>query len=106
MVKLLILFKKPSDENAFEASYVEVLTALEQMPNLLRRQANMVLGGPGGKSPYYRMLELYFDNFEDLDTAMTSSAGVKAGQQLMGQLGQLTELVFVDVFEDNTPPTN
>lgn len=105
MVKLLILFQRPADENAFELAYNKTLAALEKMPGIVRRQANMVLGGPGGASPYYRMLELYFDSFQDLDTAMLSPAGANAGELLIGTLGEVTELVFVDVFEDNSPPT-
>lgn len=104
MVKLLLLFKQPTDESTFESHYVNNLAALERMPGILRRQANMVLGSPMGKSTYYRMLEFYFNSFEDLDAALTSEAGLTAGRQLMQTVGDLVELVFVDVFEDNTPP--
>jgi uncharacterized protein (TIGR02118 family) len=103
VVKLVLLYKRPSDVDAFEQYYALNLSMLEQMPGILRRQANMVLGGPGG-SNYYRILEFYFDNFEALDAAMTSSQGVAAGKALMKYAGDLVELMFVDVFEDNTPP--
>lgn len=103
MVKLVLLFKRPRDENAFEAGYVRTLPLLESMPGIVRRQANMVLGSPFGASPYYRILELYFDSFEVMDAAMTSPEGVAAGQALMGYAGNLVELIFVDVFEDNDP---
>lgn len=102
MVKLLILFKRPSDETAFEEGYVRNLALLEQMPGIVRRQANMVLGAPGG-TEYYRMLELYFENFEALDAAMTSPSGIAAGQDLIAYAGEAVELVFVDVFEDGAP---
>lgn len=104
MVKLLLLFKKPADEAAFENGYNHNLALLEQMPGILRRQANMVLGSPSGAATYYRMLEFYFENFEALDHAMTSPEGVAAGQDLMGYADGLVELLFVDVFEDDTPP--
>jgi len=101
MVKLVLLFKKPTDENAFEEAYNRSLAMLEQMPNILRRQANMVLGGPTGASPYYRILELYFQDFEMLDAALTTPQGTEAGQYLMSFAAELVELIFVDVFEDN-----
>lgn len=103
MVKLLILFKHPANESQFEQTYVRILSKLEQLPGIVRRQANMVLGAPQGKSPYYRTLELYFNSFNDLDAAMTSDKGLQAGRELMTGAGDLVELVFVDVFEDDTP---
>lgn len=105
MVKLLLLFKRPTNETTFETHYVENLALLERLPGIIRRQANMVLGSPMGTSSYYRMLELYFKSFEALDAALTSEAGVAAGSHLMQTVGDLVELVFVDVFEDDTPPT-
>jgi uncharacterized protein (TIGR02118 family) len=105
VVKLVLLFKHPHDIDAFEQHYIDNLALLEQLPGIIRRQANLVLGSPLGKSPYYRILELYFDNFEALDAAMTSNSGVQAGQQLMETVGHLVESIFVDVFEDG-PPEN
>jgi uncharacterized protein (TIGR02118 family) len=99
MVKLVLLFKKPLNESSFEASYVENLAALEKMPGILKQQANMVVGGPLGASPYYRLLEFYFENMAALDAAMTSPEGKLAGQQLMAYAGRWVELLFVDVFE-------
>ncbi len=106
MVKLLLLFRKPINEFLFEADYVKNLALLERLPGIVRRQANMVLGSPMEKSPYYRMLELYFEDFEALDAALTSEAGLAAGRQLMQTVGDLVELVFVDVFEDDSPPSH
>ena len=103
MVKLVLLFKKPDDEDAFEARYNKNLALLEKMPGITRRQANVVLGSPAGTSPYYRILEFYFDDFYTLDAAITSEAGRAAGGDLMQYAGKLVELIFVDVFEDNTP---
>lgn len=106
MVKLVLLFKKPPDESRFEEGYAANLALLEKMPGIRRRQANMVLGGPGDNTEYYRILEFYFDDFESLDSAMTSDAGVAAGQDLVRYAGDVVELLFVDVFEDGAPETN
>jgi len=103
MVKLVLLFKQPDDENAFEEGYVDNLALLERLPGIIRRQANMVLGSPYGKSPYYRILELYFNDFDALDAAMTSPEGREAGQDLVRYAGDSVELIFVDVNEDGAP---
>ena len=103
MVKFVLLFKHPQDIDVFEEHYTNNLALLEQLPGIIRRQANMVLGSPLGKSPYYRILELYFEDFESLDAAMTSNMGTQAGHQLMETVGHLVESIFVDVFEDGAP---
>src|SRR5215469_6896071 len=82
MVKLTILYRQPADEAAFETRYNENLALLEKMPGIRRRQACMVLGGPGGKSPYRRILEFYFDDYDQLDKAMLSAEGRAAGVDL------------------------
>ncbi|MCI0713272.1 MAG: EthD family reductase [Chloroflexi bacterium] len=101
MVKLVILYKHPKDEDAFEQGYVNSLALLEKMPGIIRQQANIVLGNPEGRSPYYRILELYFDSYDNLDAALRSPEGVAAGRLLMSFAGDLVELLFVDVFEDD-----
>lgn len=102
MVKLIILYKQPPNQAEFEARYADNLALLEKMPGIVRRQANMVRGGPAGESPYYRILEFYFESAEALDAAMTSDEGQLAGRKLMQYAADFVELVFTDVFEDNT----
>src|SRR5258708_33598728 len=99
MVKLTILYKVPNDEHVFEDHYNQNLALLEQMPGIRRRQACMVLGSPAGKSPYYRILEFYFDDYAALDAALVSPQGRTAGGDLM-QFARDDALVFADVFED------
>lgn len=100
MVKLVILYQHPKDEDTFEEGYNNNLAQLEQMPGIIRRQANIVWGNQFGGSPYYRILEFYFEDRAALDTAMTSPIGQAAGISLMGYAGDLVELMFVDVFEE------
>lgn len=104
MVKLMIMFKHPTDVDRFEAGYVKSLALLEKMTGIQRQQANIVLGNPmnpEGHSPYYRILELYFEDQTSLDKAMRSPEGVAAGQSLMQYAGDIVEVMFVDVFEDD-----
>jgi uncharacterized protein (TIGR02118 family) len=99
MVKLIILYKQPANHTSFEERYIANLALMEQLPGIVRRQACTVLGGPGGASPYHRLLELYFENAEALDLALRSDLGKRAGQDLMS-FAREAELVFADVFED------
>jgi len=100
MVKLILLFRQPPDEQAFELHYSTNLPMLEKMPGVHRRQACLVWGAPGGQSPYYRVTEFYFDDRETLDAALLSPEGIAAGKDLMSFAGRGVELVFCDVFEE------
>ena len=98
MVKLSILYHQPADESAFELRYNQNLALMEQLPGIRRRQACVVLGGPAGRSPYCRMLELYFDTYPALDEALRSAQGQQAGADLM-QFAKDSELIFSEVYE-------
>ncbi len=100
MVKLSILFRRPASVPEFEAFYNANLALMERIPGVLRRQVNVVLGAPGGESPYYRALELYFANYEALDRAMRSTEGEAAGRHLMAHAAELVELFFSEVYEE------
>ena len=99
MVKLIILFPRPGDEASFETHYNQNLALMEQLPGVRRRQACMVLGNPAGNSPYYRILELYFDDYAELDKALLSPEGRAAGADLM-HFSRTAELIFAEVFEE------
>jgi hypothetical protein len=102
MVKFTILFRKPTAETLdnFENVYQDFLALLERMPHIQRRQANTVLGSPFGESPYYRLLEVYYADYNLLNESMRSPAGQEAG----GELRRLPiggfEMFFADVYEE------
>ena len=100
MIKLTLLFQQPSDIEDFETHYNQSLAMLEKMPGIRRRQACVVLGSPAGQSPFYRILEFYFDDRDALDQAMLSDAGVSAGRYLVSFAGRRVDLLFAEVFED------
>jgi len=100
MVKLTMLFRHATNEASFEERYVANLMLMEKMPGIIRRQANIVLGSPAGKSPYARILELYFDSYEALDAALVSEAGRTAGADLMDFAGRNVEMIFSEVYEE------
>ena len=109
MIKLVILFKRSTQDATFELNYQSSLALLRRMPGVQRIQQGQVLGGPGGDAAYHRMLELYFTDRDALDAALTAPEGVSAGKDLMGFAGTGVELLFVDE-QDAQPkplsPTN
>jgi uncharacterized protein (TIGR02118 family) len=84
MYKLVILFLPPFAWATFEQGWQKFLGMAEQMPGL-RKEAvcdtDELVFGP--KSMHFKKIhELYFDSREDLDAALASEAGQKAGQWL------------------------
>lgn len=84
MYKLLILFLPPFAWASFEPGWQKFLGLAEQMPGL-RKEAvgdveELVFGPPNMN--YKKIHELYFDSREDLEAALKSDEGQKAGQWL------------------------
>jgi uncharacterized protein (TIGR02118 family) len=101
MVKFVILFNKPDDLDLFENSYNFFLMLVESMPLVKRRQVNGVLGSPMGETALYRALEVYFDDYAELDQALKSPAGQEAGSELVRRFPAGTfQMYFAEVYEE------
>ena len=97
MVKLLILFRR-SDALDFEERYNRNLALLEGMPGIVRREASLVTGAPEGIPPFYRILELYFEDQEALEKALLSPQGQVAGLDLMDYARHDAIVLYADVY--------
>lgn len=77
MVKIVVLYGRPTDPTAFESYYASShLPLAAKMPNVARFEAGQVLGTPdGSEAPYYRIAELWFDSQETLHATMSSPEG-------------------------------
>lgn len=101
MVKFVILFYKPSDYDRFEDGYNRFLALVEQMPHIQRRQVNSVLGSPLGDTQLYRVLEVYYEDYAEMDQSLKSPLGQQAGGGLMqGFPAGTFEFYFAEVFEE------
>lgn len=102
MVKFMITFRKPQDEANFEMAYNDLLALVERMPDIARRQVVSVLGSPVGDVPYYRILEIYFENMEKLEASLNSKAGQEAGSELGRRFPSgKYEALFAEVYEED-----
>ena len=84
MYKLVILFLPPFAWATFEQGWQKFLGLAEQMPGLRKEVVSdidsLVFGPPNLN--YKKVHELYFDSQEDLESALNSDEGQKAGQWL------------------------
>lgn len=100
MYKFMMIFYHPTDQETFENSYNDLLALVERMPDILRRQVINVTGGPQGKSRYFRILEVYFQDQATMQAALMSPAGQEAGGQIMTFPPESFEMIFADVYEE------
>lgn len=102
LVKFIIVFRKPSNGQleTFENTYNSFLALIEQMPLIIRRQVNNVVGSPFGESPYYRVLEVYYDDYAKMQESLTSAVGQTAGGELRRFGAGAFEMLFADVYEE------
>jgi len=84
MYKLVILFLPPFAWASFEPGWQKFLGLAEKMPGLRKEMVGdideLVFGPPNMN--YKKIHELYFDSRENLEVALKSEEGQKAGQWL------------------------
>lgn len=100
MMKLMIVFRQPAEISRFEDTYNNLLALIERMPHVIRRQVNAVTGSPTGVSPYYRVLEVYFDGQQQMTDSLRSERGQEAGSELGKFPAGSFEMLFADVYEE------
>ena len=86
-VKLVVLYTRPDDVEAFEKHYLNVHALLvERLPRLLRWEGARLVAAPdGGDLVFHRMAELWFEDQAALDAAL----GSEAGQETAADYGRI-----------------
>jgi uncharacterized protein (TIGR02118 family) len=95
-VKLLAMYTKPDDVEAFLTHYHDVhLPLVMKVPGLQKAVVNRIEKNlMGGEAPYFLIAELHFANQADFDTAMASPENRAAGKDVMSfAKGLVTMLV-------------
>jgi uncharacterized protein (TIGR02118 family) len=98
MVKLIALYKTPSDIEEFEKHYFDVhMPLIYKMPGLLKSEVSKLTGMPGQENKYHFMAEMYFENMDSLNESLASPEGKAAGKDLMGFAKDYVIMMFGDV---------
>lgn len=76
-VKVVIIYPRPQDEQAFEKLYLEehVPMVESKLKGVTRLVLTKVAGSPQGRMAAYRIAEVYFSSMDDLQAIMGSDAG-------------------------------
>jgi len=100
MVKLVALYRKPANVQAFEEHYSNVhLPLMEQVPGIVKTELTRFFAGPLGEPPYYMMFEAYFADRDSLNAALQSPENRAAGKDLMSFAQDIVTVMFADVYE-------
>ena len=95
MVKLVALYRKPADVQAFDRAYFEThIPLVNQIPGLQRVEISRMIGAPRGEPDFYLMCEMYFPDQVTMDRAMASPENAAAGKNLMGFARGLVSFMF------------
>ena len=101
MIKLIALFKKPEDVDAFEQHYNDVhVPLIKQVPYMRNFVSSKAFGAPRGEPAYYKIAEMWFDDRAAFDAGMASDENRAAGKDLMSFAREVVTMLFVDSPEE------
>lgn len=81
MARIIVLFGKPKDPEAFDKEYWDQHVPLaKQMPGLKKYTVNKVVSAPRGEPAYYMMVELEFENMDALKKSLEASVSRESGR--------------------------
>jgi uncharacterized protein (TIGR02118 family) len=76
-VKIVVIYPRPQDEQAFERTYTEQHVPLveQKLKGITRLVLTKVTGSPQGKVSAYRIVEVHFSSMNDLNAGIESDGG-------------------------------
>lgn len=105
MVKLVAMFTKPDDAEAFDRAYFETHLPLNaKTPGLRRVEVSRVTGAPRGESPYYLVAEMYYDDAAAMQAGFASPEAAEASRNLMSFAKGLVTMYTAEVVDGPGTP--
>jgi uncharacterized protein (TIGR02118 family) len=105
MVKLVAMFTRPDDPEAFDRAYFDVHLPLNaKTPGLRRTELTRVTGAPRGETPYYLVTEMYYDDEAAMRAAFASPEAAEAAKQLMTFAKGLVSMYTAVVVDERGQP--
>ena len=99
VVKLIALYRKPADPDAFMAHYREVhIPLVRKIPGLTGMELKRVTANPfGGDPAYFLVAEMIWPDQASFKAAMKSPENAAAGKDLMGFAKGLVDMLVAEV---------
>ncbi len=98
--KITVIYDNPKDPDTFEAGYPEQLALAKKMPGVQRvESAKVSPKEDGSATPAYRLLDLYFTDYDAASEAVTT----EQAKAFVGKVFELAtggvRIVFADIEE-------
>ncbi len=96
--KITVIYDNPQDPDAFEAGYPEQVALAKQLPGVQSlASAKVFPKEDGSPTPAYRLLDLYFTDYDAASVAVTTpQAAAFVGKVIESATGGV-RIVFADV---------
>jgi uncharacterized protein (TIGR02118 family) len=102
--KITVIYDNPEDPQAFEAGYPETLALAARVPGLRRIESAKVWPKEDGTAtPAYRMLDLFFDDYDAASAAVTTPEAGALFPSVFGLATGGVRIVFAEVEEIGPP---
>lgn len=96
MYKMIAIYKKPADTEAFDQWYKNHTEITKTIPLVKEFRFTKVTGGPRGASDLHFMAELVFASKEDFKTAMSSPENMAAGKDAFSNYKDIVSVHFAE----------
>jgi uncharacterized protein (TIGR02118 family) len=99
--KITVIYDNPTDPAAFEAGYAENQVALaKSLPGLVRIETSKVWPKEDGTpTPAYRMVDLYFADYDAASAAVTTEQAAALFPSIFGLATGGVRILFSDIEE-------
>jgi len=103
--KITVIYDNPADPIAFESGYAPVQVDLaKKLPGLQRIETSKVWPKEDGSpTPLYRMVDLYFSDYESASAAVTTQEAAALFPSILGLATGGVRIAFSDI-EESSPP--
>lgn len=100
MVKLIALYRKAADQEAFDKHYFDVhIPLIKKSPGMRKIEITKISGAPFGEPKFHLMAEMYYDSMDAMNAANGSPEGRAAAKDLMSFAADVVMLFFGEVKE-------
>jgi uncharacterized protein (TIGR02118 family) len=98
MIKLIALYKTPSDQATFDSHYSNVHTPLvKKIPGLRKLEVARITGAPIGEAQHYLIAEMYFDDQDSMQRSLASPEGKATARDLASFAGSIVTMFYAEV---------
>ncbi len=100
MVKVIALYRTPSDPDAFERHYFDIhIPLVKKMPGLRSLEVTRISAVPLGEPKFHLMATMTYDSIDAMNASNASPEGKAVGKDLFSFAREVVTLLIGEVVE-------